>query len=110
MEIVYTFDTQNILWNVPKLAGTPPTRERGLTAVAGYNGLIYLFGGSTSIPVAAITNDMFVLDSINLSWKKVSSTNAPSPRVQYGAVFLPQNKSIIYMGMYYDFKQNMSFL
>ena len=95
MDLVYTFDTQNNLWRVPVITGTPPLRTDGITIVIDYNGLIYIFGGLTD---ANYINDMFVLDSINLSWRKASSINAPSPRTLYSAVFLP-NKSIIYMGM-----------
>src|ERR1044072_6283254 len=86
MDLVYTFDTQNNLWRVPDITGIPPLRRTGVTTVIDYNGLIYIFGGHN----IEYTNDMFVLD---LSWKKASSINAPSPRTQYGAVFLP-NKSI----------------
>jgi N-acetylneuraminic acid mutarotase len=97
MALVYTFDAQNNLWRNPEIIGTPPIGKLGITLIVDYNGLIYLFGGNATIPVN-YTNDMFILDSINLSWKKVSSVNAPSQRTLYGAVFLP-NKKIIYMGM-----------
>ncbi|PKB93163.1 hypothetical protein RhiirA5_442148 [Rhizophagus irregularis] len=35
------------------------------------------------------TNDMFILDTINLSWRIGSSLNAPVPMVNYGATLLP---------------------
>jgi N-acetylneuraminic acid mutarotase len=97
MSLVYTFDTQNDSWKVPNITGIPPTGKLGLSLAADDNGLIYLFGGNVAIPVNYV-NDMFILDSINLSWKKASLINAPTPRIQYGAVFLP-NKNIIYVGM-----------
>ncbi|CAB4395295.1 unnamed protein product [Rhizophagus irregularis] len=62
--------------------------------VIDYNELFYLFGGSFPY-----VNDMHILDTINLSWKKASSIGAPSERDGYGAVFLP-NKKIIYIGGY----------
>jgi hypothetical protein len=40
---------------------------------------------------------MFILDTINLSWREGSLVGAPSPRCCYGAVLLPNN-NIIYMG------------
>ncbi|GBC46776.2 hypothetical protein GLOIN_2v1868750 [Rhizophagus irregularis DAOM 181602=DAOM 197198] len=43
-------------------------------------------------------NDMLILDTINLSWKKGNSINAPSPRRNYGATFLLNNNNIIYIG------------
>ena len=92
--LVYAYDTPSNSWHAPKIIDMPPTKATGVTLVVDSNGLIYIFGGFLD----TYTNDMFVLDSINLSWKKVSSINAPSPRVQYSAVFLP-NKNIIYMGM-----------
>jgi hypothetical protein len=95
MALVYTLN--NFFWDTPKINGTPPNGKLFITPVIDYNGLIYLFGGySTEFNV--YTNDMFILDSISLNWKNASSINAPSPRIEYGAVFLP-NKNIIYMGM-----------
>ncbi|PKY44642.1 hypothetical protein RhiirA4_400152, partial [Rhizophagus irregularis] len=93
MSLVYTLN--NLSWDTPKINGTPPNGKLFITPVIDYNGLIYLFGGYSTENI--YTNDMFILDSINLSWKNVSSINAPSPRIEYSAVFLP-NKKIIYMG------------
>jgi len=104
MALVYTFNTQDNTWSIPKITGVPPARRQASMAI-GYNGLIYLFGGATT---TTYTNDMFVLDSVNLSWEKASSINAPSPRASCGAVFLPSSKHIIYMGMQYHLK-NMNF-
>ena len=95
MASVYTFDPQNYSWGIPKITGMAPKAEIGIISVVDYNGLMYLFGG---LSVHVYTNDMFILDTINLSWKKASLINAPTPRASYGAVFLP-NKNIIYMGM-----------
>ncbi|CAB4380055.1 unnamed protein product [Rhizophagus irregularis] len=96
--LVYTFDTQNNILLTPTVTGIPPNGKVSITSVIDYNGLIYLFGGHSK-ELNIYTNDMFILDSINLSCKNVSSINAPSPRVEYGAVFLP-NKNIIYIGGY----------
>ena len=100
MALVYTFDPQSNSWRIPAEAtGLPQTGKIEVTLAIDYNGLIYMFGGATSIVSGGIyKNDMLILDSINLSWKKASSFNAPSPRMSYDAVFLP-NKNIIYMGM-----------
>ena len=70
-----------------------PTAIVGTTAVIDYSELIYVFGGANN---TTIINDMFILDSRNLSWKKASSVGAPSPRTQYSALFLP-NKNILYI-------------
>jgi N-acetylneuraminic acid mutarotase len=98
MALVYTFDTQSNSWRIPaEITGILQTGKSGVTLTIDYNnGMIYKFGGF--VPTA-VFNDMLILDSVNLSWKKASSINAPSPRHSYGAVFLP-NRNIIYMGMY----------
>ena len=103
MDLVYAFDTQNNTWSIPKITGVPPTGKMHITPIVDYNGLMYLFSGalvgeSTGVPANDYTNDMLILDTINLSWRKATSINAPSPRFEYGAVFLPSQK-IIYMGM-----------
>ncbi|GBB84241.1 hypothetical protein RclHR1_10870002 [Rhizophagus clarus] len=95
--LVFTYDTQYNTRMTPIITGTPPIGKISITPVIDYNGLIYLFGGYSTDSI--YTNDMFILDSINLSWKNASSINAPIPRASYGAVFLP-NKNIIYIGGY----------
>jgi hypothetical protein len=97
MATVYTFDTQSNLWQIPETTGVPPIVKSLVNPAIDYNGIIYLFGGHTVNPLTYF-NDMSILNSINLSWKQVNLANAPTPRNDYGAVFLP-NKNIIYMGM-----------
>ncbi|RIA89547.1 hypothetical protein C1645_738567 [Glomus cerebriforme] len=96
MALVYMFDTQTNSWNIPSIAGVSYPRRRSLTAITDYNGKIYLFGGYLVVDNTFV-NDMLILDTINLSWGKGSSLNAPVPRINYGAVILP-NKNIIYIG------------
>ena len=96
--LVYTFDTQVNKWSIPEMTGKLPTGKLGITPIIDHYGLIYFFGGLTTYLGGVYVNDMFILDSINLSWKRVSSINAPSPRSQLGAVLLPNN-NILYMGM-----------
>ncbi|POG63819.1 hypothetical protein GLOIN_2v1682078 [Rhizophagus irregularis DAOM 181602=DAOM 197198] len=93
-ELVNTFDAQHNIWSAPKITGDPPPQGKNFMFPAiDYNGGFYTFGGSFPY-----VNDMHVLDTINLSWKKFSSIGAPSVRDGYGAVFLP-TKQIIYMGL-----------
>ncbi|RIA87041.1 hypothetical protein C1645_778152 [Glomus cerebriforme] len=99
MAPVYAFDTQSNSWSIPQLVGIPPTEITGISNIVptvDYNGLVYLFGGLTFFD-ATVVNDLFILNTINFSLKKASSINAPSARIDYGVVFLP-NKKIIYMG------------
>ena len=96
--LVYTYNTQNGVWSIPNVRrDNNNTRKRSLEAVSDYNGQIYLFGGSSDKLDAS--NDMLILDTINLVWKAGSSANAPSVRFYYGATLLP-NQTIIYFGMF----------
>ncbi|RIA87051.1 hypothetical protein C1645_828343 [Glomus cerebriforme] len=83
----------NTLFLYGVIHGVFPNVMFGNTPVIDYNGLIYI---SSSAPEDFL-NDMYILDTINLSWRKGSSINAPFQGADYGAVFLP-NKIIIYMG------------
>ncbi|POG81864.1 hypothetical protein GLOIN_2v1834756 [Rhizophagus irregularis DAOM 181602=DAOM 197198] len=94
MSLVYTFDSQSIVWSIPKIAGVNTIRKRSLTGIINNDGRMYLWGGCTNTD---FVNDMLILDTINLNWSKGSIINAPTPRTDYGAILLPNNK-IIYMG------------
>ncbi len=39
-------------------------------------------------------NDMLILDTINLNWRKGSIVNAPTPRNSYDATLLPSQHII----------------
>ncbi|GBB96541.1 hypothetical protein RclHR1_02780004 [Rhizophagus clarus] len=96
MSLVYTFDPQHVIWNPQIITGTNTAVSRwDLTGVMDNNGKFYLWGGTE--PGNSIVNDMLILDTINLSWGKGSSINAPTPRFNFGATLLPGNK-IIYIG------------
>src|ERR1044072_221679 len=42
MELLYAFNTENNLWNIPKTTGMQPTAIVGMTAVIDYNELMYV--------------------------------------------------------------------
>ncbi|CAB5362402.1 unnamed protein product [Rhizophagus irregularis] len=94
MALVYTFDPQHIVWNSQVTTEINATRKYGLTGVIDYSGKLYLWGGISN---NIIVNDMRIFDTINFSWGKGSSVNAPTQRYHFGATLLPNNK-IIYMG------------
>ena len=97
-ELVYTFDTQSRIWNAPIIATTNTiVRKQALTGVMDNRGKMYLLGGSTT-NVLTDLNDMVILDKINLSWGVGTLTDAPSPRMHYGAVLLPNQNIIMYIG------------
>ncbi|CAB4414087.1 unnamed protein product [Rhizophagus irregularis] len=98
MASVYTFNTQTNLWSIPKIAEADTIKKYELTGVMDYNGNFFLWGGRID---KDFMNDMLILDTMNLNWKKGNLVNAPTPRAQYGAALLPNNE-IIYIGGYND--------
>ncbi|PKK63036.1 hypothetical protein RhiirC2_869932 [Rhizophagus irregularis] len=97
MALVYTFDPQHSVWNSQEITGINTIRKSSLTGVIDYNGKFYLWGGERDVNGVYVINDMLILDTINFSWGKGSSVNAPTKRYYYGATLLPNNK-IIYIG------------
>ncbi|CAG8503422.1 8283_t:CDS:2 [Funneliformis caledonium] len=95
MAQIYVFDSQSNSWYIPSTTGVNYVKRRGLTAKIDNNGKIYLFGGW--IIGSNYVNEMLILDTINLTWREGSSQDAPVPRINYGAVLLP-NQNIIYLG------------
>jgi hypothetical protein len=109
MSPVYTFDSHSNVWtpwNIPQTAEINTVRKYELTGIINYNGKLYLWSGNTG---TAFANEMFILDTINLGWSKGSVVNAPTPRVQYGATLLPDNK-IIYIGKRVAFFNDILFI
>ncbi|RGB41045.1 hypothetical protein C1646_752566 [Rhizophagus diaphanus] len=95
MALVYTFDSQNISWSIPKIAGINTiARKSRLSGIINRDGKIYLYSGRTAKDIA---NEMLILDTINLNLGKGSLINAPTRRSHYGATLLPDNR-IIYIG------------
>ncbi|CAI2178515.1 17883_t:CDS:1 [Funneliformis geosporum] len=95
MALIYVFDTQSNSWYIPSTTGVNYVKRRGLTAEMDDNGKVYLFGGW--LIDGDYVNEMLILDTVNLTWRQGSSLDAPTPRINYGAVFLP-NQNIIYLG------------
>ncbi|CAB4394376.1 unnamed protein product [Rhizophagus irregularis] len=95
MALVYTFDSQSIIWSIPKIAGINAFRKWGLTGIINNDGRMYLWSGGTD--TAYYINEMLILDTKSLNWSKGSIINAPTPRNSYSATLLSNNK-IIYMG------------
>ena len=95
MALVYTFNSQSNKWSIPKIIGDNTIRKQNLLGIVNNSGKMYLWAGSIVLGVE--TNDMLILNTINLSWEKGSLVNVPPPRYNYGAVLLPDN-NIIYIG------------
>ncbi|PKY52911.1 hypothetical protein RhiirA4_470821, partial [Rhizophagus irregularis] len=97
MALVYTFDSRSIVWSIPKIAGFNTDRKSSLTGIINNDGKMYLWSGETNPDYLNYVSEMLILDTINLNWSEGSIINAPTPRVNYGAILLPNNK-IIYIG------------
>ncbi|PKB95421.1 hypothetical protein RhiirA5_436745 [Rhizophagus irregularis] len=103
MSLVYTFNSRNFAWSIPKITeitvGINMIRKYSLTGIIDNNGKLYLWGGMTWGAATGdnVLNEMLVLDTIKLNWNSGSIINAPTPRREYGATLLPDNK-IIYLG------------
>ncbi|CAB5368677.1 unnamed protein product [Rhizophagus irregularis] len=94
MDLVYTFDPQTNLWNIPKIIGDTYHRKYSLTGIIDNKGKMYLWGG---LDIRTnVNSDMLILDTVNLVWGKGSF--APIRSMSYAAILLPDN-NIIYMDL-----------
>ncbi|CAG8540160.1 7166_t:CDS:2, partial [Cetraspora pellucida] len=101
--ITYSFDTINQKWDIPTITNPdqiPPVRQE-INAACDPNGKMYIFGGhNPRRHFKRSHNDMYVLDSLNLSWNQYlasSSIIQPTVRSDYTATFL-QSSIIVYIG------------
>lgn len=92
---IHTFTPQSNIWGIPITSFSQYYKTRRYsTSTIDYNGKMYLWGGEVSL---LYTNEMYILDTINLIWRSGNLVGAPSSRVDCSPVFLPNNK-IVYMG------------
>ncbi|CAG8645243.1 10556_t:CDS:2 [Funneliformis caledonium] len=106
MELFYAFDTKSNTWSVPKIAnGENVKRTHNLKGIVDDKGKMYLFGGKYKDTNEVLSNDMLILDTINLNLKLGSKVDAPTQRCLYGVTFVPSN-FIIYFGGSYDQKNS----
>ena len=99
MALVYAYNPQSNTWSIPEIVGNNVARKTELEGIIDRSGKMYLWGGWTGSISSNMNpvNDMLILDTVNLSWGKGSLAGAPTPRVVYGALLLPDN-NIIYIG------------
>ncbi|KAF0389751.1 galactose oxidase [Gigaspora margarita] len=87
--------------NLLNQKGTPPTRRRSTSTVINQKGIIYIFGGRSQVdtgsPIFNCFNDLYIFDTVLLSWNQINAANVPSPRSHAAPVLLPNGK-ILYIG------------
>ncbi|KAF0561680.1 galactose oxidase [Gigaspora margarita] len=92
---VNQFDTNKQQWiNITSVDSTPTNRS--LISCANFdNGLIAIFGGISN--TSNVTNDLWIFNTLTLTWSLRNTTNAPLPMFGYCAVALPDG-NILYLG------------
>ncbi|CAG8525698.1 33615_t:CDS:2 [Gigaspora margarita] len=102
-QFIYIYKTVPNTWTKLQqgVKGTQPSRRRSTSTVIKPNGTIYIFGGRVEQDMGSSTlmlyNDLYEFDTIQLSWKQITASYAPSPRSHSTATLLPNGK-IIYIG------------
>ncbi|CAG8474239.1 4416_t:CDS:2 [Gigaspora rosea] len=84
--IVYAFDTVTETWSTPNISGQIPLSRQQFQAFH-----------NTSLSSEVIFNDIYILDTLILTWIQGSNVNAPTPRVDFTATLL-NNGHILYIG------------
>ncbi|CAB4489289.1 galactose oxidase [Rhizophagus irregularis] len=98
--VLHSYNLETREWTIPTTNGIEPTRRREINGVINKEtGKFYFFGGMERITdqYYVFYNDMFIFDTISLTWSKGSTINAPLPRIDYTATLLP-NGIIVFIG------------
>ncbi|CAG8469914.1 13411_t:CDS:2 [Acaulospora colombiana] len=104
--MTYQFTPENQVWTLPSTSGASPERRVKFQYVSDNNAKLYIFGGykedlSNNTGTGILTNegfnDIFVFDSVALSWTQGSSVNAPPPISNAASVMLNDGR-ILFIG------------
>lgn len=96
LPFVHSFDLIS-KWDVPTVKGNPPKgRSEIKSVIDDSTGKVYIFGGADR---TNYFNDMYIFDTVGLSWSVLSLADAPSQRAGYTATLLT-NGIILYIGGY----------
>ncbi len=81
-----------------KDSSTPPSRQGHTATLIPTTSYIVVYGGQSA---GVLYNDVHILDVENMKWTKIdTSGDAPCPRYQHSAVYLPLDHSIYIYGGY----------
>ncbi|CAG8625516.1 21793_t:CDS:2, partial [Cetraspora pellucida] len=93
---VNQFDTNKQQWINITSSGSVPTDRDQISCAKFNNGLIAIFSGYNYTPIAS-TNELWIFNTLTLTWNLSSAINAPSSRIYYCAITLPDD-NILYLG------------
>lgn len=101
-DLVHTYDANTKVWDVQKTTGTTPINRRQSGVVVGCNGKMYVFGGvadaATGTDIRQYFNDMYILDTVDLTWSQVVyNNNPPLPTFDHTSTLLPDGR-IVFIG------------
>ncbi|CAG8615933.1 17055_t:CDS:2 [Cetraspora pellucida] len=88
---VSQFDTSKQQWIDIASVGSVPTNRYSISCAGFNNGSIAIFSGYN------ITNDLWIFNTLRLTWSLSNATNAPLSRYSYQAITLPDD-NILYIG------------
>ncbi|RIB23253.1 hypothetical protein C2G38_884796 [Gigaspora rosea] len=92
---VNQFDTSKQQWINITSVGNVPTKRYYISCANFDNGSIAIFSGTPSS--GTMTNDLWIFNTLTLTWSLSNATNAPLPMSGYCAVTLPDG-NILYIG------------
>ncbi|CAG8779929.1 4857_t:CDS:2, partial [Gigaspora margarita] len=92
---VNQFDTSKNQWSNITFTGSAPTDRYSISCAKLNNGLIAIFSGDND--VLTIKNELWIFNTLILTWSIGNATNAPPTRRDYCAITLP-NENILYIG------------
>ncbi|RIA95403.1 hypothetical protein C1645_734025 [Glomus cerebriforme] len=95
INLVYQFDTKTNVLSIPTIQGFAPISRAFMSSV-NYGGKIYMFGGIDTNDNTIVSNDLNILDTINLNWGVGSLINAPPPVSKHTATLI--NGVIYFIG------------
>ncbi|CAG8550108.1 22617_t:CDS:2 [Cetraspora pellucida] len=93
---VNQFDTNKQQWINITSSGSVPTDRDEISCAKFNNGLIAIFSGYNYTPIA-ITNELWIFNTLTSTWNLSNAINAPSSRRGYCAITLPDD-NILYIG------------
>ncbi|KAF0369168.1 galactose oxidase [Gigaspora margarita] len=93
------FDISKQQWINIISTGNAPTNRSSISCAKFNNGLISIFSGFNTTSI--ITNDLWIFNTLTLTWSLSNAADAPLFRWAYCAITLP-DKNILYIGGKYD--------